>query len=156
MMHLITIPWTTKWNLISLPYIAKVWYMNICIMISWLNIPQNKWYINPNMVQFWLIIKELNPFQHLSTKIYIIQNLFYLPYFLYFGNVNELNRSAQALMIFRGDEFLGVGEMMLSAELHIFLTSEKHLIWNLTCVIKSKKLDFLIRSSRSDFHKNFF
>ena len=72
-------------------------------------------------------------------KLSYPRSLISSPYFTYIGNTNELIHDVSVPMVFVGNEFLGIKKTLLAMELFIFLSSEKHLIWNLACAIRREK-----------------
>ena len=76
-------------------------------------------------------------------KVFILLSfyltLFILPYFPYILDVNKVVHKMSILMIPTSNEFLCVGKELLTGELHVFLSSEASLIWNLALLIRWEK-----------------
>ena len=76
------------------------------------------------------------PFHHLSYP----KSVVFMPYFPYIGIVNKSIYSISVLMIPKVNKVLGVEEKTLTTWLHICLSSEKYLVWNLAFVTRWEKL----------------
>ena len=107
-------------------------------------------------VQFWFIDKKLNPpFSTFLLRFTLTKTSHFLPCFLYIGNIKELFHNTAVLMIFMGNKFPSVWNILLVIELHIFCSSKKYLIWNVASAIRWEKSLFS-NSLRSDLYRNFF
>ena len=108
------------------------------------------------MIQFWFIDKKLNPpFSTFLLRLTLPKTSHFLPCFLYIGNIKELFHNTAVLMIFMGNKFPSVWNILLVIELHIFCSSKKYLIWNVASAIRWEKSLFS-NSLRSDLYRNFF